>query len=448
MRALLTAWREPAVRWHCLGVLIAMAFVAGAVVWQVGGNASDQADQVAREQVTATALTLTLPLTGVDLEGSEEWIDDLQRSAQALVDANEIAVLHLWDRVDATYGQLKWSTDPARIGEVLPLGGAQTALTTRTAVIEKLHDGSESEGPQLKNLYEIYLPFNDRLGVPHVLEIYKPVADYDRIRSDLLRASLPLPLLAVLTVGLATLVLSTRLARSVRRAERDRGEYARQALRARSEEHQRMSEVLHERTVQEIAAARMILQSARDPETPRELARALDQVTDLLASEVHDLRALLAGGEGATWQEVDLATALSSWTGVLPQPEVVRVSVDPPLSLHEPAVAIAFGVAKELIRNSVKHADPTVIDVNVRAGTGSLTLIVSDDGPGYDEHDPAGLGTRLIRHAVQTSGGTITLATGSTGESDRAGTQVTVQLPRSPDPTTSNWGVTGGLQNC
>ena len=195
-----------------------------------------------------------------------------------------------------------WSTDGSRRSVVVPLGGAAEALDTWAPVVERLHDGTESEGPPLPNLYEIYLPFRDRTGTAYVLEIYKPVREYNAIYRGLLADWLPIPIVGILLLSIVTFPLSLRLARTAAAAERDRGLFADQALRARADEHRRISEVLHERTVQDLAAARLILDGAKQTDDPDALRAALDQTTDLLDAEVAELRGLLSSGEATEWQ--------------------------------------------------------------------------------------------------------------------------------------------------
>lgn len=240
---------------HLLGLASVLLVVGVVVLWLTGARATQQADRHADQLVRSTALTLALPLTGEDIAGDVTWQARLDDAVAPLIADDEIVTAHVWDRIDDTMGELIWSSSPDRIGDVVPLGGAAEALDTGEAVTERLADGHQSEGPMLPDLYEAYLPFHDRTGTAYVLEIYKPVREYDEIRGDLLRDWLPIALLGIVAVGAITLPLSLRLARAAARAERDRTAFADRALRARAEEHRRIAEVLHERTVQDLSAA-------------------------------------------------------------------------------------------------------------------------------------------------------------------------------------------------
>ncbi len=417
--------RSPALVQHVLGVAVVMVMIGLAVTWLSSDRATAEAERSAAANVRTVALGIASPLATRDIIGDPAWRQSLERTATGLIDSGEIATLHIWRRVNQDMGEILWSTSGERIGAVVPLGGAKEALETGESVLEKLHNGTESEGPALPNLYEIYLPFTDQTGADYVLEIYKPVREYDEIRSRLLRDWLPISLIGVLVMGAVTLPLSLRLARAVGVAERDRALFADRALRARSEEHRRMSETIHERTIQDLAAARLMLESVRDHPAPKKVSRVIERTAEILAFDIQDLRDLLTTGEAADWYVDDLADALDDWLELLPQSaRIIRDLGEDPLPLSRLEVALAFRLVKEAVRNAVKHADATRIVVRVRREGDWLGVAVSDDGHGFDQEVTGGLGLRIIRYAVADAGGRLSIASTS-----GTGTTVRIQLP-------------------
>lgn len=394
-----------AVRRHVLSVLAVMLVVAAVVTWQVDRRATELAESMAVSHVRAVALGLALPLMSADVAVDGDWRGRLSAAVEPQLRDGSIVAVHIWKRVDAVTGEILWSTTP-RTGSRLPLGGAAEALDTGRDVVNHLSDGSESEGPALPNLYEIYLPFADGTGSRYVLEVYKPFVEFDQTRAGLLRDLLPVALLGVLGVGLATVPLSLRLARAVIAAERERGLFAGRALRARADEHRRISEWLHERTIQNLSAVRLWLDVARRRPAPVEVTATLDRAGELLAQEVAELRGLLSSGEGTEWHRDELASALTGWLATVPDAGHVRCELPAePLPLDDPAVSVAFRVIKEAVRNAVKHAGAASVVVGVTADADRLVAEVSDDGVGIDPAAPVGLGLRLIRHAGQEAGG-------------------------------------------
>jgi signal transduction histidine kinase len=90
-------------------------------------------------------------------------------------------------------------------------------------------------------------------------------------------------------------------------------------------------------------------------------------------------------------------------------------------------------VAQEALRNSLAHADASAVDVRLgrRPGTDGdvLTLVVSDDGVGYDpaaetSQDRPHLGLRLLDDLAGDVGGRIEV-TSVPG----TGTTVTMEVP-------------------
>lgn len=205
-----------------------------------------------------------------------------------------------------------------------------------------------------------------------------------------------------------------------------------------------MAERLHERTVQDLAAARLILEGVRDLPADIEVGVALDQANKLLAGDIQDLRTLLSTGEATEWQADDLASALTGWVNALPTPELVRLELPADsLCLADPDVAVVFRVVKESVRNAVKHAQATRIDVRVaRDQTGGLSAEVHDDGVGCDpvaKTRSTGLGLQLMRHATAAAGGSLRV-----DSTPGAGTTVQLSLPRSSagaaTTTPQKWG--------
>lgn len=402
-----------------------MIIVGVAVSWQSGRRAAQQAEQLAADTVQTTALALALPMTSEDIAGTREWTDHLVSAVTPRLTSGEVLTVHIWQRVDATRGRILWSTSEQHAGKVVPLGGAAVALDTGQAVVEKLHDGTQSEGSDVPNLYEIYQPFHDRTGTAYVLEVYKQVGNVETIRTQLLWDWLPLSLGGVLLLAAVTFPLSLGLARSAAAAERDRAAFADQALRARAEEHRRISEVLHERTVQDLSAARLILEASRRSSASSEVGNAVDSAIDRLATDVAELRRLLSTGEATEWQAEDLATALSGWVATLPDPGKVELDLPAtPWPLHQPEVAVALRVIKESVRNAVKHAHAQHIHVEGAAHDGWLAVTVTDDGDGIDDPVASGLGLQIMRYASRSVGGSILLKSTA-----GAGTTMQLRLP-------------------
>ena len=83
-------------------------------------------------------------------------------------------------------------------------------------------------------------------------------------------------------------------------------------------------------------------------------------------------------------------------------------------------------IGQESLTNAVRHAAPRRIDVRLRFGDGWVTLVVKDDGRGFDVADRAGKGYGLtgMRERVDALGGSLSIDS-QPGE----GSEVSVTLP-------------------
>jgi len=117
------------------------------------------------------------------------------------------------------------------------------------------------------------------------------------------------------------------------------------------------------------------------------------------------------------------------------RPEDVAIPVETEVTVTErlpPAVeSAAYYVVSEALTNAAKHADASVVYVDVRLLDGSLRLAVRDDGAGGA--DPAnGSGLIGLTDRVQALGGTLTVDSPA-GQ----GTTLQVSLPVAPEEISS-----------
>jgi signal transduction histidine kinase len=68
-------------------------------------------------------------------------------------------------------------------------------------------------------------------------------------------------------------------------------------------------------------------------------------------------------------------------------------------------------VIQEFIQNSIKHAECNLLKINVCKKQDGLSVIVSDNGKGFDTNDPqsGGIGLNNMKRRIQLIGGTFNL---------------------------------------
>lgn len=108
--------------------------------------------------------------------------------------------------------------------------------------------------------------------------------------------------------------------------------------------------------------------------------------TPLLAEELHNLSTRISGLFGLT----------------------VRAQVNESANQH-PAASTVLWVSRQALDNALTHADASTLSVTVDLDVDDLTLIVEDDGKGFDAELPwsTGVGLRSMERRVRDHGGTL-----------------------------------------
>jgi two-component system, NarL family, sensor histidine kinase UhpB len=148
-----------------------------------------------------------------------------------------------------------------------------------------------------------------------------------------------------------------------------------------------------------------------------------------------DMRALAIELRPPDLDDLGLESALHAyaqqWTTRYGIP--VELSIELATDRRVPGVleTIVYRAAKEGLRNVANHAKARRVGLNVRAQRGVLSLILDDDGVGFDvgaisQAPGPGLGLAGIRERVELAGGTFAIES-----APGAGTTLFVRLPLS-----------------
>lgn len=158
-------------------------------------------------------------------------------------------------------------------------------------------------------------------------------------------------------------------------------------LNIQETERRQLARELHDEVGQALTAAQMSLQSiARYPDEPRlpqrlqeagaSIGRALNQVRSLtleLRPPLIDELGLVAAVRWLIERYAHSTDVAFEFTGVPPQPR------------PSPEIEIAcFRIAQEALNNVMRHAHASHVHVSIRADASLLSLIVRDDGDGFN----------------------------------------------------------------
>jgi chemotaxis family two-component system sensor kinase Cph1 len=205
---------------------------------------------------------------------------------------------------------------------------------------------------------------------------------------------------------------------------------------AQEDERRRISREIHDQIGQQITALRMHLEKVRhhcqaDPEGAEQvertarLAQALDENIDFLT---WDLRPMALDHFGLRAALDALVRGWSERFGIAAGYHDVGMEK---VRLPEPVETHMYRIAQEALHNIVRHADATSVAVVLECAGNDVSLMIEDDGCGFDPEgsasERAGMGLLGMRERGSLIGGKVEIES-----SPGSGTTVYVRVPLSP----------------
>ena len=192
---------------------------------------------------------------------------------------------------------------------------------------------------------------------------------------------------------------------------------ARSVLRLQEEERRRFARDLHDGLGQQITAVLHQLEPlARDESLPTEAAARARRALDLCSRALHDARNLARLMRPTILDDLGLVAALHWLSRTVAETAGIDIDVeceDEAGACGTEMSTLVFRFVQEALNNVAKHAKAqrALVAVNVRAG--QLTIVVADDGRGFDANAaPRGGGSGLsgLAERVALFGGRFTCA--------------------------------------
>ena len=194
------------------------------------------------------------------------------------------------------------------------------------------------------------------------------------------------------------------------------------------ETRRRIERDLHDGAQQQFVSLALQLRAvqASVPPDQAKLADELDRVVTGLSGALGDLREFSRGIHPAILAEAGLGPALRALARRSRAPVGLDVRIED--RLPERIEVTAYYIVSEALTNAAKHANATVVHVDVDATHRAVRLAVRDDGVGGA--DPArGSGLLGLYDRVEAAGGTMAIRS-PIGE----GTELLAELPLPPVP--------------
>ncbi|WP_327088185.1 GAF domain-containing sensor histidine kinase [Nonomuraea sp. NBC_01738] len=175
------------------------------------------------------------------------------------------------------------------------------------------------------------------------------------------------------------------------------------------EERNRMARELHDAVTQKLFSLRLTAQAAATmlDSAPDKAAVELDRVQRLAGEALAELRAVIVELRPAELDRHGLAETLRKHVRMLDRLQSARLSFehDDLPDLPSATEVVLLRVAQEALHNTLRHAAATHVAVRLTHEPGKVTLVISDDGRGFDQAESRGLGLISMRDRAESVGG-------------------------------------------
>ena len=352
------------------------------------------------------------------------------KRGRAIVDATSLLVLLDEDgtlRVLASAGQV----DDHIVGIVLPLEGTlagsvlETGSSARlTELSGRLDVGLDAIAADARSALVVPLGYRGKgRGVLVAIDRAEGGPAFDADDEHLLTSFAASAAIAIAT---AQSVEAERLRHSIRASEQERRRWARE---------------LHDETLQELGALKMMLETTGAADRPEMAAGSAQRAVDQLDLTIRGLQSLITELRPAALDELGLEPAVEALAERTSATSGLQVDARIDLAAAEwrsetrlePEVATAvYRLVQEALTNVVKHANADRVTIEIAEQGTKLSVTVQDDGSGFDpkQRKNGGFGLIGMNERVELVGGRLEIDSRPGG-----GTTVRAWLPvRRPEP--------------
>jgi signal transduction histidine kinase len=216
-----------------------------------------------------------------------------------------------------------------------------------------------------------------------------------------------------------------------RMRRRRRLESQRKAFEAVLAERGRFAREIHDSLAQGLTSISMQLECVRSQlsDAPEQAREHLETARKLVRESMREARRTIWNLRPLALGEANLASAFQKFARDLTNDINIsceqQIEGTPRPLPHEHENAL-LRIGQESLTNAVRHAHPRSIQVRLRFGDGWVTLVVKDDGHGFDVADRVGKGYGLtgMHERVDALGGSLSI-----DSRPDEGTEVSVTLP-------------------
>ncbi len=223
-------------------------------------------------------------------------------------------------------------------------------------------------------------------------------------------------------------------ATAVATAQSAASESLRRSIEASERERQHWALELHDETLQELAALKVVLSGARRSDDLTAVHRTIETAIEQIDTEISGLRRLITDLRPAALDVFGAKAALEGLAARITATSGLEIELNVDLAFgsgraerrHAPAIESAlYRLVQEALTNVVKHANAATVEISILENERQVEVVVRDDGAGFDPgtaHE--GFGLLGMRERAALVGGVLALET-----APGSGTTIRVTLP-------------------
>jgi signal transduction histidine kinase len=224
-------------------------------------------------------------------------------------------------------------------------------------------------------------------------------------------------------------LLASRAAMAVDLAERVSRDVVRRVVEAQEQERALLARELHDETGQALTSILLGLKALEEDVTTEHGRASAAALRELVVSTLQDVRRLAVELRPAALDDFGLGPALERLVDTFAEKTGMAVRLDNRLGderLDADLETTLYRIVQEALTNVLKHADARRVTIALVHESGTITVVVADDGRGFDAHEsrPDALGLVGMRERAVLVGGRLSIES-APGD----GTTLTVEVP-------------------
>jgi signal transduction histidine kinase len=195
-------------------------------------------------------------------------------------------------------------------------------------------------------------------------------------------------------------------------------------------ERRRLARELHDETGQALTSILLGLRAVEDAGNSDDLRQAASDLRELVVATLQDVRRLAVQLRPKALDDFGLVPALERLVQTFSESTDIRVALEAQLGderLPPEVETTLYRIVQEALTNVVKHAEAANVSILLVRGNGSATVVIEDDGLGFDPDKTreGGLGLVGMRERAELHEGQLRIESAPGGE----GATLVIEVP-------------------